>query len=116
MLRILKWVGLPVLAVALMSVDTSQAKADGFRFHIGVGGYGHHHHHHHNHGISTFRYRVYNPGYHSYYRGHHYARPHLDYHPPSLVPHRGHYHYMPGHFDLHYGPHYGHRYGHHYGY
>jgi len=26
---------------------------------------------------------------------------HLDYHPAELIRHRGHYHYQPGHFDLH---------------
>lgn len=26
---------------------------------------------------------------------------HLDYDPPSLVPHRGHLDYVPGHYDLH---------------
>jgi hypothetical protein len=26
---------------------------------------------------------------------------HLDYHAPSLVPHRGHYDYVPGHYDVH---------------
>lgn len=26
---------------------------------------------------------------------------HLDYHAPSLVPHRGHYDYVPGHYHLH---------------
>lgn len=26
---------------------------------------------------------------------------HLDYHTPSLVPHRGHFDYVPGHYDVH---------------
>ena len=26
---------------------------------------------------------------------------HLDYHGPSLVPHRGHFDYVPGHYDVH---------------
>lgn len=26
---------------------------------------------------------------------------HYDYHPPSLVPHRNHYHYIPGHYHWH---------------
>lgn len=26
---------------------------------------------------------------------------HYDYHPPTLVPHRNHYHVIPGHYDLH---------------
>jgi len=26
---------------------------------------------------------------------------HLDYHGPSLVPHRGHLDYVPGHYDVH---------------
>ena len=26
---------------------------------------------------------------------------HLDYHAPSVVPHSGHYDYVPGHYDLH---------------
>jgi hypothetical protein len=26
---------------------------------------------------------------------------HLDYHAPSLVPHRGHFDYVPGHYDVH---------------
>ena len=26
---------------------------------------------------------------------------HYDYHPGSFVPHGGHYHYVPGHYDLH---------------
>lgn len=113
MLRILKWVGVPVLAVALMGVDAPQAQAaDGFR--IQIGGYGGHHHHH-SYRVPSYGYRSFSPGYNSYYGGSYYSRPHLDYHAPSLVPHRGHYHYQPGHFDLHYGPHYGHHRGRHYG-
>lgn len=26
---------------------------------------------------------------------------HYDYHPPELVPHGNHFHYQPGHYDLH---------------
>ncbi len=111
MLRVLKWVGVPVLAVALLSFDASRAQADnGFRIQIGgLGG-----HHHHGYRVPSYGYRSFRSGYGSYYGGG-YVRPHFDYHPPSLVPHRGHYHYMPGHFDLHYGPHYGHPYGRHHG-
>jgi len=50
-------------------------------------------------------------GYNGYsgYGGHHgigghstwHDTSHLDYHGPSLVPHRGHFDYIPGHYDLH---------------
>ncbi len=46
---------------------------------------------------------------HSGYGGHHrvggystwHDTSHLDYHGPSLVPHRGHFDYVPGHYDVH---------------
>ncbi|MEQ9407299.1 MAG: hypothetical protein RIK87_06210 [Fuerstiella sp.] len=37
------------------------------------------------------------------------GRGHYDYHPPSIYPHRNHYHYVPGHWDYHRGRHHGHR-------
>lgn len=46
-------------------------------------------------------------------RGPHGPRPpvwhdttHLDYHPGGLVPHRNHFHYVPGHYDVHRTGHY----------
>lgn len=33
---------------------------------------------------------------------------HYDYHPPSLVRHRNHYHVVPGHYDYHHPYHRGH--------
>jgi hypothetical protein len=60
----------------------------------------------------NFRSVGFNSGF-SGYRGHGYPvyggrthstwhdTSHLDYHGPSLVPHRGHFDYVPGHYDLH---------------
>lgn len=33
---------------------------------------------------------------------------HLDYHPGQYVPHYNHYHYVPGHFDVHHSGHWDH--------
>ncbi|QEG39726.1 hypothetical protein [Roseimaritima ulvae] len=112
MLRILKWVSAPVLAVALMSVDAPQAQAGG-GIRLQIGGYGGYH----NNGfrVPSYGYRSYGLRHQSLYGGSYYSRPHLHYHAPSLVPHRGHYHYQPGHFDLYFGPHHGHHRGHHHG-
>jgi hypothetical protein len=114
----------PVLAVAMvLGGDAPTADAGGFSITIGGGGYGY--------GVPSYRgyssgYRGYSSHYGSYNNGHRaygpivypgsslryssgfrggYSQPHYDYHAPSLVPHRGHYHYQPGHYDLHYGRH-----------
>lgn len=104
----------PLLAIALaLSSDTSTASADGFAIQVGRFGISTYNHRGHNHRYNSFRtpvYRNYGPSYGSYYRGgyHGYARPHLDWHGPSLVPHGNHYDYVPGHWDVHYGRHHGH--------
>lgn len=61
---------------------------------------------------NNFRSVGYNSGFSGYNRGVGYPAhrgvhstwhdtSHLDYHGPSLVPHRGHFHYVPGHYDVH---------------
>ncbi len=65
---------------------------------VGYGNYG---------GYATQNYgnSVYNSGYgvNHGYGGHRtwHDTSHLDYHAPSLVPHRGHFDYVPGHYDVH---------------
>ncbi|WP_039960863.1 hypothetical protein [Rhodopirellula europaea] len=126
MSRLTKWIAVPVLAVAATFMgDAPEANAQGFSLSIGTGGfsygnygpsryssrYGSRYGSYYNNGHRAFGPVVYPSRYSSGYRG--YARPHYDYHGPTLVPHGNHYHYQPGHYDLHYGRHgRGHR-GHH---
>lgn len=85
-------------------------------------GHGHHGHNHHNHGYgggggyyggygygSGFR-GGYGTGYgygSSWNRGGIYHdTSHWDYHPTEVIPHRNHYHVVPGHYHLHNTGHY----------
>lgn len=118
MLRIIKWIGVPALAVALLAgLDAPKAEA-GNGFSLRIGGFG----------ISTGNYgyrtsvhqRGYYPhsGYNSFYgarnhgignhRGGHYGHgrsfhdtTHLDYHPTEVIRHGNHYDVQPGHYDVH---------------
>ena len=115
------WLGVPVLAVAMMLAgDSPSAEAQGFSLQVG------------RFGISNYGHSGYHRGYRSYrsnyghHSGRHYGtpiyggshrsyqshRPHYDYHGPSLVPHGNHLDYVPGHYDLHYGSHHGGHFGH----
>ena len=66
---------------------------------------GHRHNHYgHNHG--GYRYgsgfRSQNFGYYgSPWRGNYHNTGHYDYHPTTVVPHRNHYHVVPGHYHWH---------------
>lgn len=51
-------------------------------------------------GCYTPSYRSYPRAYPTYHRTWH-DTSHYDYHPPSLQRHRNHFHYVPGHYDLH---------------
>ena len=55
----------------------------------GFGGY--------NQGVGYGVYTTYGGGIHRTWHN----TSHLDYHAPSLVPHRGHFDYVPGHYDVH---------------
>ena len=59
------------------------------RFNSGFGGY--------NHGVGYGGYRAHGGHVHQTWHD----TTHLDYHGPSLVPHRGHFDYVPGHYDVH---------------
>jgi hypothetical protein len=94
-------------------VGASKAQAQGFHFggagvHVDVGNP------HRYYGNYGGYYGGYNSGcgygsypYTAYYGGgygghaHWHDTTHLDYHPAEFVPHRGHYHYVPGHYDVH---------------
>jgi hypothetical protein len=122
MSRLIKCLGIPALAVALLVVaDNSKADAaNGFALQVGGFGIstGHRGHDHARPSAqfsvqpsyqrtfqSSYR-RTYQP---SFQRS--YPRPvrqptyhnttHLDYHAPQLVPHNGHLDYVPGHYDVH---------------
>ena len=60
----------------------------------------HHHHHGHTHdgyGIPRGPHGPHGVPHRSGYHG----GTHLDWHPGGFVPHRNHYHYVPGHYDVH---------------
>ncbi|QDS92138.1 hypothetical protein FF011L_08740 [Roseimaritima multifibrata] len=118
MSALLKWAAVPVVAFALaFAADAPQAEAyDGFRVQVGGLSIGAHSSHYGNYGHRGYSsHRIYNPGHHygGYQSYRSYSRPHLDYHAPAIVPHRGHYDYVPGHFDVHRGKHHNHYRGSH---
>lgn len=98
MKRIMILTGALAMVAALGTFDSS-AKASDFALHIGGRGY--------HVDIGRPHYRT------AYYGGYGpsncYGGPrrvwhdttHLDYHPGEFVRHRGHYHYVPGHYDVH---------------
>ena len=121
MLKIIKWIIVPALAIALLTgLDAPKAEA-GNGFSLQIGGFG----------ISSggSRYSPRSYGHSSHYRGGNrgainrggfgYSRgfgvhgihrsnrggfhdtTHLDYHPPQLVPHGNHFDVQPGHYDVH---------------
>lgn len=112
MLRMITWIGVPVLAVALLTgLDSPKAEAgNGFslqigRFGISTGGAGY--------GYNSFYgNRYYGGGFPG--AGHDGRRPwyhdttHLDYHPPELIRHGRHFHVQPGHYDVHRSGHWHH--------
>lgn len=123
MSRIFTFLGVPVLAVAMvLAGETPKADAGGLSITFGTGGYAvpgyRYSSGYSGYGYSGYRsnygHRAFGPviypssgiRYHSGYRGS--RTPHYDYHAPSIVPHGNHFHYQPGHYDLHYG-----RHGHH---
>jgi len=112
MSRFIKGAGAAVLAFASFTlIDSPQANAGGFSLSIGNFGYGVPYY------SGRSRYRGSHYGYgrgRSHYRHHSYRvpghvrhprYPHYDYHPPRIVPHRGHFDYVPGHFDFHHRRH-----------
>jgi hypothetical protein len=120
MSRLLKFAGIPVLAIGLALI-TGGAEADAGGFGISIGNYGYRGYSGHgayrpNYGRSyrpSYNYsRVYQGRYGGYGGhgggGHHPRVPHYDYHAPTLVPHGNHLDYIPGHYDYHRGGHYGH--------
>ncbi|WP_164103449.1 hypothetical protein [Candidatus Laterigemmans baculatus] len=120
MFPIFKWAAAPALGLAMtLAGEAPQAEAgDSFRLQLGRFGIavdGHHGHHGHYRHYDHHRHH----GYRSHYRGHyggHYGHryrgyhdtSHYDYHPPTIVPHRGHYDYIPGHYHFHRSGHYHH--------
>ncbi len=125
MARSIKFVAATAIAVALsLTVGETKSEAGGFSLRIGNyggGGYGYNAYRPAYRGSSlsygrSFRspyvsgyggtgYRSYAPAY-----NYHPHTPHYDYHAPTVIPHRGHYDVVPGHYDFHRGGH-GH-YGH----
>lgn len=108
MSRIIKWIGIPVLAIALVAaMEAPKAEAgNGFSLRIGGFGISTGHHGYHRSYRSAYQPRVYN-NYRSYnhgiygHRGFYHDTTHLHYHRPQLVPHNGHLDYVPGHYDVH---------------
>jgi len=108
-------------AVALITLliagsTTSKASAQGIHFggagvHVDIGNphryYGNYGGYYRGYGCGHGRYGSYSP-YTAYYGGgwggghaHWHDTTHLDYHPGEFVRHRGHYHYIPGHYHVH---------------
>ena len=120
MSRFLKWASIPVLALGFLLMPTgNESDAGGFSIRIGnygYGNYGAYRSYRPSYGPSIYYGRSYRPtyNYQRSYGGYHPARPHYDYHPPSLVPHGNHLDYVPGHYDFHHRGHGGYRgHGHH---
>ena len=111
MTRLITWTGAAIVALGTLTLaDTPKANAGGFSLSIGNFGYGVPYYNNrsrygaYRYGHSSHRHRSYRvPRYYAHPR-----TPHYDYHPPQLVPHRGHLDYVPGHFDFHHRGHYHH--------
>lgn len=123
MLRFIKWIGVPVLAIALLTgLDAPKAEAgNGFSLQIGgfgisTGNYGYRSsfnrgYNHRSHGYNSHygarNFGVRNYGFGNYgahhfgHRGSYHDTTHLDYHPPELIRHGNHYDIQPGHYDVH---------------
>ena len=109
----------------LVPIESQPVEAQGISIHIGGGSYrsyrpgypSYHFGGYHSYTPSYYsRYQSFGPRYQSYYGGYygyggryqsyyHPPYPHLDYHPPVVVPHGNHLDLIPGHYDLHYGHH-----------
>ncbi len=100
---------LTVSAMAVVGIDATPAKAEGFAFHVAGPGYhvdlgrGHRRH-------SSFYGNYGNPyrshrGWHGHHRWHDdhvwHDTSHWDYHPGGYARHYDHYDYVPGHWDFH---------------
>jgi hypothetical protein len=109
-------VGTLLIALALVSTSGPSAQAQGFHFggggvHVdvgnphsyygGYGGYGQ------SNCYGSYPYTSYYGG---GWGGHSdwHDTTHLDYHPGEYVRHRNHYHYVPGHYDVHEDGHWDH--------
>ena len=78
------------VSVGYGNVGLYQSRNYGYSgYNSGFGGY--------NRGFGNVRYPSYGGGVHRTWHD----TTHLDYHGPSLVPHRGHLDYVPGHYDVH---------------
>lgn len=109
----------PVVAVALAlgaGAETKTAKADDFGFHIAGPGYHLDIGRTHGHRYRSYRAHRAHIG-HGHGHGHGWGRgygrvwhdtSHLHYHSGGLVPHYDHYHYVPGHWDVHHTGHWDH--------
>ncbi len=106
-----------IVAVGVSCIGAVPASAQWGRHgsHGSHGNYGHHGHHG-SHGSHGHRSNYGNYGSHSSYHsggyGYQTRRPvwhdttHLDYHGPSIQRHGFHFHYVPGHYDVHRSGHY----------
>jgi hypothetical protein len=93
-----------IVAFGLSGIATSTASAGGFGFYVASPGYGY------SVGAGHGFYGGYRT---AYYGGRGYCddgwdrdhewhdTSHYDYHPPTVVRHRNHFHYVPGHYDFH---------------
>jgi hypothetical protein len=87
-----------IVALGLSSIATSTANAGGFGFYISSPGYGY------SVGAGNgyyggYRTAYYPNGWDSDHGWH--DTSHYDYHPPTVVRHRNHFHVVPGHYDYH---------------
>jgi hypothetical protein len=106
------------LLITLLFVVASAPKAEAQGFHFGAGGvhvdvgnphgyYGGYGAYGHCGGYGSYPYTTYYGG---GWGGHAlwHDTTHLDYHPGEFVRHRNHYHYVPGHYDVHEDGHWDH--------
>src|SRR5262245_31182271 len=93
-----------VVVLGLSVIASSPAKAAGFGIYVGGNGYGY------SFGTGNAYYGGYRKAYYptsviydNGWNGDHewHDTSHYDYHPPTVVRHRNHFHYVPGHYDYH---------------
>jgi hypothetical protein len=91
-----------LVALIFVNMSASTAEAQGIHYrsrgiHVDIGSpHRHGHRHHGGRRHSGRRWHGWG-GHHSHWHD----TTHLDYHPGEFVPHYDHYHYVPGHFDVH---------------
>jgi len=112
-----KYMLVVVASVAFLAVGANAEDAKAQGFHFSSGGvhvdFGHPHGGYRHFGHSRHApHSVFHGSGHWGGHGRWHDTTHLDYHPGGFVPHFNHFHYVPGHYDVHHSGHFhGRRYG-----